>query len=113
MLRITDVVPHPQMRKQRVILKQISNRPLLRRNTCPVDSIEYDSSGSEPIETRDTTEDCCFPGTRRAEQNRNGRGIRNTDRRFDARSEFKLPDDVGDQQQKTTPFGSVHKRWKE
>src|SRR5438552_3382528 len=83
---ISDILANPEVRKQSVILKQITNGPSLWRYRRPVLTIENDSTRTQAFETGDAAEHRRFSGAGRSKQNRNRRCVSNADGRFETPS---------------------------
>jgi hypothetical protein len=74
----SDVVAYVQMRKERVVLKQVTDRPFLCgdmnsfRSVGPYISTEHDSSRCKLFESGNTSKQSCLAGSRGSKENRNG-----------------------------------------
>jgi hypothetical protein len=93
--RKSDVVANAEMRKQRVVLKQISDGAPLRWDLRPVFTIENDTALGQTFEARDASKDSAFSCAGRSEKNGDRRCVCYPDGRLDARAAVKLPGDVG------------------
>src|SRR5437016_238823 len=102
---IPDVLGHPEMRKERVVLKEIADRSFLRRHVRPVLPVEHDAAGVEFLETGNASQNGGLAGAGWTKEDVRRRAGRNANGCFNSQTAFKPLVDVGDQQQRTTPSG--------
>ena len=102
---VPDILTNSEVGEQRVLLKKVTQRPFLGRDARPFVAIEENSSGRQLLQARDAAKNRCLSRTGRSEQNCTRGSMRDPQRSLDVRAAIIRLVDVGDQQQRATPFG--------